>query len=216
IPRDAHAVVTLPAGSADAFRTAFTASQDVLRPRFAGVDDAMTLDVADADADLDAAADLETTRRALDLVSALPTGVIALAPGLTGVVETSISLTVASTDEGTLTLASMARSSNARALDELLATAHALARLAGAELEVRRSYPPWEPRLESNLLRAATQTYARLFGGEPALAVVHGGLECAVLGGRLPRTARISIGPQISRPPRPGERVRTSSTPRFY
>jgi dipeptidase D len=132
------------------------------------------------------------------------------------VVETSISLTVAGTNEGTLTLASMARSSNARALDELLVTARSLARLSGAELEIRRSYPPWEPKLDSSLLRTAEQTYANSFGAQPALAVVHGGLECAVLGERLPGVEMISIGPEIVGPHAPGEKVRISSAQRFY
>jgi dipeptidase D len=214
IPRDARAIVALSAARVDAFRSAFTAQQDALRRRFPGVDDAMTLDVGDAEAE--AAADPETTRRALDLVAALPTGVLALAPGLPGTVETSISLTVAGTEGGTLTLASMTRSSNARALEELLATARSLARLSRAELEIRRSYPPWEPKLDSSLLRTAERTYASSFGAQPALAIVHGGLECAVLGERLPGVEMISIGPEIVGPHAPGEKVRISSAQRFY
>ena len=174
----------------------------------------MRLDVEEAAAA--AAAGVEATGRALDLVAAIPTGVGALAPGLPGVVETSTSLTVARTEDGTLVLASMARSSNAAALDDLLATSGALARLAGAELEVRRSYPPWEARLDSELLRVATSTYSTLFEEEPALEVVHGGLECAVLGQRLPGVEMISIGPEIVGPHAPGEKVRISSAERFY
>ena len=97
-----------------------------------------------------------------------------------------------------------------------LATMHALARLGGAKIEVRRSYPPWEPDHGSSLLSTARSTYARLFGTEPALTVVHGGLECAVLGQRLSGVEMISIGPEIVGPHAPGERVRISSTQRFY
>ena len=92
----------------------------------------------------------------------------------------------------------------------------ALARLGEAEIEVRRSYPPWEPRLDSLLLATATGTFARLFGFEPGLAVVHGGLECAVLGQKLPGVEMISIGPEIVGLHAPGEKVRISSTQRFY
>ena len=93
---------------------------------------------------------------------------------------------------------------------------HALARLGGAAIEVRRSYPPWEPDLGSSLLSSAKATHTRLFGTEPALTVVHGGLECAVLGQRLPGVEMVSIGPEIVGPHAPGERVRISSTQRFY
>jgi dipeptidase D len=167
-------------------------------------------------ADADTVATDDTTRRALDLISAIPTGVIAMSPTLAGAVETSISLTVAHTDSGELHLSSMARSSTGAALDELLERMRALGRLAGAAVDARRSYPPWEPRLDSELLRTATETFTRLSGREPRLAVVHGGLECAVLGQKLPGVEMISIGPEIVGPHAPGERVRISSTERAY
>ena len=91
-----------------------------------------------------------------------------------------------------------------------------IARLGGASIEVRRSYPPWEPQLASLVLMTATSTFERLFGSSPGLAVVHGGLECAVLGERLPGVEMISIGPELVGPHAPGERVRISSTQRFY
>jgi dipeptidase D len=162
------------------------------------------------------AASNDATRRILDLIGAIPTGVLAMSPSLSGVVETSTSLTTAVTRDGALTLGSMTRSSNAAALDGALASAQAAARLGGAEIEIRRSYPPWEPAPDSALLRAAKETYARLFGAEPTLAVVHGGLECAVLGTKLPGVEMISIGPEVAGPHAPGEKVRISSTQRFY
>ena len=149
-------------------------------------------------------------------MAALPSGVVAMTPGLAGVVQTSTSLTTAATDGGRLTLGSMTRSSNAAALDGVLATMHALAGLGGAEIEVRRSYPPWEPDLGSALQATAEATYARLFGATPALTVVHGGLECAVLGQKLPGAEMVSIGPEIVGLHAPGEKVRITSTQRFY
>jgi len=214
IPREAHALVAVPAGREGALRTAAAAELASVRRRYADTDDGLTLSIDAADAD--AASSHDVTRRALDLVAAIPTGVVALTPGLAGVIETSISLTVARTDSGTLELASMARSSNAGALDELAATMASLARLGRAEREVRRSYPPWEPRLDSSLLRTASSTFTRLFGSEPRRAVVHGGLECAVLGQKLQGVEMISIGPEIVGPHAPGERVRISSTERAY
>jgi len=167
-------------------------------------------------ADGDAAADTNSTRRALDLVAAIPTGVVARSQRILDAVETSISLTVARTEADALQLSSMARSSNATALDELLERMHELARGSGASIDVRRSYPPWEPQLDSALLRTTTATFARVFGNEPELTVVHGGLECAVLGQKLEGAEMISIGPEIVGPHAPGERVRISSTQRAY
>ena len=214
IPRAGRAVVVVPAGSEQELRAAVEGELATIVRQHAGADDDLVVTIEPAEAD--SVADLSTTRRALDLVAAIPTGALALTPGLRGVVETSTSLTLATTGEGVLTLGSMTRSSNGAALDGVLTTMHALARLGGAEIEVRRSYPPWEPDLDSKLLSTAQATHSRLFGGEPTLAVVHGGLECAVLARKLPGVEMVSIGPEIVGPHAPGEKVRISSTQRFY
>jgi dipeptidase D len=212
IPRDARAVVAVPGDLETAARGAADAELAEIRRQYAGTDDGLVVEISHADAD----AASGTTRAVLDLVSAIPTGVVAMTPGLPGVVETSTSLTTAATEDGVLTLGSMSRSSNASALDGLVATMQALSRLGGADIEVRRSYPPWEPDLDSPLLAAATATHARLFGTDPVLTVVHGGLECAVLGQRLPGVEMVSIGPEIVGPHAPGEKVRISSAQQFY
>jgi dipeptidase D len=212
IPRDATAVVALDAPARPRFEKAARNSLENVARRHPEE----TLELAFDQLDPRGAADGATTRRMLDLLEAIPTGVLATTPGLSGVVETSTSLTTALTDDGVLTLGSMTRSSNAAALDGVLASMHALARLGEAEIEVRRSYPPWEPDLESTLLATARSTFARTLGAEPGLTVVHGGLECAVLGQKLPGVEMISIGPEIVGPHAPGEKVRISSTQRFY
>jgi dipeptidase D len=214
IPREAHGLVVLPAAAEAAFRSAAEDELAAIVRQTEGTDDELVVSVERTG--LSPAADADTTRRALDLLAAIPTGVLALTPELSGVVQTSTCLTTAGTESGLLTLASMSRSSNAAALDGLLASMESLARLSGAEIEVRRSYPPWEPKLDSRLLETAKATYARLFGAEPTLTVVHGGLECAVLGQKLPGVEMVSIGPEIVGPHAPGEKLRISSTQRFY
>ena len=137
-------------------------------------------------------------------------------PDLPGTVETSTSLNVAATREGVLTLASMTRSANVPGLEGVVSGIEAAARLAEAEVEVLRSYPPWRPDLDSKLLGVARTTFERLFGTAPGLEVVHGGLECAVIGGKLPGVEMISLGPEIVDPHAPGERLSIPATQRFY
>ena len=210
IPREAQAIVAVD----DAAPFEQAAETELTGLRADHAEERITLSCEPVEAD--AVADTASTRRALDLMSAIPTGVVAMSPGIPDAVETSTSLTVARTESGELQLSSMARSSNAAALDELLERMHELARESGASIDIRRSYPPWEPRLDSALLRAATATFTRVFGTEPDLTVVHGGLECAVLGQKLDGVEMISIGPEIVGPHAPGERVRISSTQRAY
>jgi dipeptidase D len=212
LPREARAVVAVRAE--DAFREAAERELAAVREQFAGTDDALALSIEPAERE--DAADEATSARALDLLAAIPSGVLAMNPALPAAVETSTSLNVATTEDGVLTLASMTRSANARSLDDAVASIEAAARLAGAEVELKRSYPPWRPDLDSRLLATARATFERLSGIEPTLEVVHGGLECSVIGDKLPGVQMISLGPEVVGPHAPGERLSISSTQRFY
>jgi dipeptidase D len=214
IPRAAHAVVALPPEAEPAFRRAADGALGALREQYAASDQGLGLSIEPAAPE--GAANADETSRALGLLALLPSGVLAMSPEVHGTVETSTSLNVAETGAGVLTLASMTRSASPRALDEAIAAFGAAAGLAGAEIEVVHSYPPWRPDLGSSLLSTARATFTRLFDAEPRLEVVHGGLECAVIGGRLPGVEMISIGPEIVGPHAPGERLSVSATQRFY
>jgi dipeptidase D len=214
IPRDAQATVTVPEAGESDFRRAVEAELADIRAQHAESDPGAV--VAIAPAEVHTAASAAVSARVLDLLAALPSGVIAPHPRLAGVVETSTSLNVASTEGATVTLAGMSRSASSYALEDVVRRIEALARLAGATVDVKRSYPPWEPDLDSPLLAAARSTFSRLFDTEPRLDVVHGGLECAVIGAGLPGVQMISIGPTIEGPHAPGERLGIASTERFY
>lgn len=214
IPREASAVVVLWPGAEAELRAAGEAELERVREHFRDTDGDLSLSVGRAPSA--PSAPEEATARALDLLAATPNGVLAMSPGLGGAVETSTCLTVVSTDHAVLTLGSMTRSSSADALDDVGGSLQALARLARAEIEIRRSYPPWRPDPGSRLVRGARETFARAFGSEPPLVVVHGGLECAVLGERLPGVEMLSLGAEIEGPHAPGERLNVASTQRFY
>ncbi|MGI8862212.1 MAG: beta-Ala-His dipeptidase [Gaiellaceae bacterium] len=214
LPREARAVIALQRGAEEAFRAAAERELESVREQYTGTEHVLALSVSAGGAD--AAADESTTSRALDLLATIPSGVVAMNPELPGTVETSTSLNVAGTEEGELALASMTRSANLPGLENVVAGIEAAARLAGEEVEILRSYPPWRPDPDSKLLAVARTTFEHLFGTPPRLEVVHGGLECAVIGGKLPGVEMISLGPEIVGPHAPGERLSVPGTQRFY
>ena len=214
IPREALATLVIGTGSEQAFQDALDAELTALREQHAAAGDSLAISIEAAGVPV--AAEPTTSARALDLVTAIPTGVIAMSPTAPGSVETSTSLNVATTEEGVLTLASMTRSARSPALDDVVSTIETAARRTGAEVEVVRSYPPWQPDPGSSLLATARDTFTRLFELEPGLEVVHGGLECAVIGDKLPGVQMLAIGPLIEGLHAPGERLAISSTQRFY
>jgi dipeptidase D len=215
IPRDAHAVIAVAAEREQDLRGAIEAAAATIRDAFAKTDAGVTLTVDAADASGDAWTE-EGTAKLLDAAALVPTGPLALSPDFDGLVETSTSLGEAVTENGTLTLHSLSRSSNDSAMPEVIGVLDAAARLAGGELEVKHNYGGWRPNLDSAALAAAKHAYEQTFGEPPIVTAVHAGLESAVIGDKVAGLDMISFGPQIEAPHSPDERVSIPTAERFW
>ena len=88
--------------------------------------------------------------------------------------------------------------------------------LAGAAVEEDAAYPGWKPDLGSRLLDVVKAVHRRELGAEPEVKAIHAGLECGILGKKIPGIDMISFGPQIECPHSPDERVHIASVGRFY
>ena len=58
-------------------------------------------------------------------------------------------------------------------------------------------YPAWEYKADSKLRDVMVRTYTEMFGKEPKVLAIHAGLECGLLGEKLPGLDCVSIGPQM-------------------
>ncbi len=155
--------------------------------------------------------------RLLDLLQVLPSGVLAVDPDLPGQVETSSNVGIVTEVDGVLEVHSLARSSIASAMDEVVASVRSAARLAGAQFHLHHPVtPPWRVAPDSIALRVLQRAYRDLFGHEPRLVTVHGAAESAILAERLPRLDIVSLGPEIQHAHVPGERVNIRSVVEFY
>jgi dipeptidase D len=215
IPRDAVAVVAVPAGEEERLREALKQAEATIRDEYAKTDPGVTLGVEKADDATDAWTP-EATARLLDLASLIPTGPLAMSPDFEGLVETSTSLGEAITEGDTLTLHSLTRSSNDSAMPGVIGTIEAAARLVGGEVEVKHNYGGWRPNLNSPALAALRAVYERSFDDKPVVTAVHAGLETAVIGSKVAGLDMISFGPQIESPHSPDERVSIPTVQRFW
>ena len=160
--------------------------------------------------------DEATTERVLQLVNALPHGVEAMSYDIPDLVETSVNLATVKRVNGGLSVGLSSRSSIDSALVALRRHVRAVGLLAGAAVEEDRSYPGWKPDLESRLLEVVKAVHRRELGTEPEVKAIHAGLECGILGKKIPGIDMISFGPQIEYPHSPDERVHVESVGRFF
>jgi dipeptidase D len=215
IPREANAVVLVDEGAVSRFRAALDTELHAIRLEYAVADPGIELEVADAPLP-DRAWDAASGLRMLHLLEALPHGVIAMSQDIPGLVETSTSLATARVEGDSLELVCSTRSSINPALDAVRRRIRAIATLAGATVEEKDAYPGWKPDLASPLLAVVKTVHRDVMGQDARIEAVHAGLECGIIGEKVPGTDMISIGPQIENPHSPDERVRIESVGRFW
>ena len=215
IPREAWATLVLPQGTDDEVAERLTARFDEVRAEFAGPEPGMQLliDEAPSPASVWSA---ETGARVLDLIVALPHGVVAMSNDIPGLVETSTNLAAVKCGDAELQVLTSSRSSVESGMDWIRAKIEAVATLAGATANHRHGYPGWKPDLDSELLGVVRRVHERVLGSEPRVEAIHAGLECGIIGEMVPGMDMISFGPQIEFPHSPSERVEVASVGRFY
>ncbi len=159
----------------------------------------------------------EHCNRLVDLLSSIPSGVIAMEQTSPHIVETSNNLGVVKVRDNALEIDCFTRSSVWDAQEQVEASIKSAARLAGAEFSPDpHKIPPWRVPHDSALLSIAQASYRDLFQREPPLVTIHGGLECGTIQEHLPELDVISLGPVIMNAHKPGERVSISSVAEFY
>ena len=216
IPREAFATLVVRADARDSVVSAITdeiaAIQDEYRPADPGL--ALALD---RDAPPVATAwDAETTATVLRLVTSLPHGVEAMSYDIPDLVETSNNVATVKPDNGALVITTSARSSIDAALEALRRRIRATGLLAGATVHDNRAYPGWKPNLQSHLLDVVKRVHERECGAVPEVKAIHAGLECGIIGKKVPGMDMISFGPIIEFPHSPDERTEIESVGRFY
>jgi dipeptidase D len=159
--------------------------------------------------------DKRKSRKVLNLILALPHGVIAMSQDVKGLVETSTNLATVRSDDG-LKIVMSSRSSIDSSLDAIMQSIRCIAELAGAGVEEGSKYPGWKPNLESKLLKIASDAFLELYGKEPEKKAIHAGLETGIIGKITGINEIISIGPQIEHPHSPDEVVQISSVEKFW
>ena len=79
--------------------------------------------------------------------------------------------------------------------------------MAGMKVELSGAYSGWQPNVDSPILHAMKSSYKQQFGVEPAVKVIHAGLECGIIGANCPGLDMISFGPTLRDVHSPNERI---------
>jgi dipeptidase D len=216
IPREADATVVIPGGdeAGSRFRSSLESALTSIQAEYKPVDPGTTYEISPAPA-VATAWDSASSGTALALLATLPHGVMSMSYDIPGLVETSTNLAVARRVGDELDIQLSNRSSVDSALVAIRQRIRAAASLVGAAVEEKDGYPGWQPDVSSALLAIVREIYAETIG-EPKIGAIHAGLECGIIGEKIPGMDMISFGPQIEFPHSPDERVKIDTGTRFY
>jgi dipeptidase D len=154
--------------------------------------------------------------RLLRLLLALPHGVLGMSPAIPGLVETSSNVAVVAPEKDRFKVVTSSRSSVMPTLRSVLTSIRAVGEIAGAEIETHDGYPGWKPNMASPALAVVREVYREQWGRDPRVTAIHAGLECGLLGEKIPGLDMVSFGPQIEGAHSPEERVDIASVGRFW
>lgn len=210
IPRDA--VVSLAVAARDSAKVVEIAKEmgAIFANEYASTDPSVvvTTDVSDIAGD---AFDNASLRRISDLIYCYPHGVSSMNHDVEGLVETSNNFARIRIEGNQLKTLSSQRSNVASKLDAITQRVEACIRLAGGVPNSGEGYPSWQPDMNADIVHRCVDVYEKRFGKKPIVNVIHAGLECGLIGAKIPGIQMISFGPTVVSPHSPKERAQVST-----
>lgn len=158
----------------------------------------------------------QSTQKSIDLLNALPNGIIKWSEDIENLVETSLNMGVLTTDSNKITASFALRSSVNSEKDKLVDILYKCAKAFGASLLREGDYPAWEYKKDSILRDTMCRVWENIYGNKPEVIAIHAGLECGLLSEKLPGLDSVSIGPDMIDIHTPREKISISSVSRTY
>lgn len=152
----------------------------------------------------------------IQTANAIPHGPIRFSPAIEGLVELSNNFAIINTDDDGLLFHLSSRSNIDSELDALRRRLADIGHLGEWQVQRQKAYPSWTPKPRSPFLKFVKNQYAEATGEDIVIEAVHAGLECGLIGAKIPGMQTISIGPTIENPHTPDERVRIEDVSEIY
>ncbi len=206
IPRDATALIAVPAADKERVRVDFNVFASEVEAEFHVEEPTMQWLLQTETTGL-AAIDSATSRSLVYALQAVHNGILEMNQDIHELVETSSNLASIRVGDDQIVVLSSQRSSALSSRENMSRTFAATFQLAGAQTETGDGYPGWAPNPDSELLRITVKAYEKLFGKSPKVRAIHAGLECGLFSEKYPGLDMVSFGPTLRGVHSPDERL---------
>ena len=233
IPREADAVVAIPAAEVGRAEQILSALQQTLRKEYRIPDPDITLALSPITESNKAnkankanqsnkanhankVFTVDSARRVISALLLIPYGVLHMSADIPDLVETSNNMGVLETRENTIYMDCALRSSvpSRREFikDQILALAVAL----DGTVDFAHGYPAWTYDPDSPLLAVATRLFKEMYNKDPGIEAVHAGLECGYMMEKIPDMDIISYCSNVYDYHTPNEHMSVSSLEKVW
>lgn len=207
IPREARAVIALKGDQKERARVILNELAAAVEEELKRVDPSVKFEMNSVEKPA-FRIDCDTKRRLVRALYACPHGVYGMSHDIPDLVETSSNLASVKMKEGDKILVETSqRSSTSSLITDISNMVATVFELAGAKISFRDPYPGWKPNPDSPILKAASESYERIFGRKPAVKAIHAGLECGLFLNKYPYLDMVSFGPTLRDVHSPVEKI---------
>ena len=215
IPREACAVLVFNPEDTEGLEDYIKEYEAQINAEYAPIESDITLTIESVELPT-AIVPAEIQDNMINVLMACQDGVMRMIPTVPDTVETSSNLAIVIIGGGKAEVRILARSSCDTMKEFLADSLTACFAMAGMKVELSGGYSGWQPNVDSPILHAMKLSYKQQFGVEPAVKVIHAGLECGIIGANCPGLDMISFGPTLRSPHSPDERALIPTVPKFY
>ena len=215
IPREACAVLVFNPEDTEGLEDYIKEYEAQINAEYAPIESGITLTIESVDLPA-AIVPAEIQDNMINVLMACQDGVMRMIPTVPDTVETSSNLAIVIIGGGKAEVRILARSSCDTMKEFLADSLTACFAMAGMKVELSGGYSGWQPNVDSPILHAMKLSYKQQFGVEPAVKVIHAGLECGIIGANCPGLDMISFGPTLRSPHSPDERALIPTVSKFY
>lgn len=216
ITREAEAVLLLHENDAEEIKTFIAKIETTFIFEFLGREEEISVTLERLDEKVLKVFTPAVEKKIVYILSLIPNGITTMYPGAAGFVESSSNIGIVRTEEDVVVFQSAMRSSSPDMITGLYNQHASVAFICDAQLDYTGDYPSWEYNPDSALLAICKEAYQDMYGKEADVVSIHAGLECGLLGEKIPGLDMISIGPDMSGVHSPEEKLDIESTERVW
>ncbi len=215
IPREAEAIVVLPADKANEILKDMKELSETIKIEQAKQDPDLTFVFEPVDLP-EKVMNKEAQDKLIKTVYVAHNGVFRMSPDMEDLVETSNNVASVNVASGKIQIDNLTRSSVESTKEDLANNLKSAYELGGLEVELSGSYPGWKPNPDAKILSVMTNLYEKMYKEKPKVVACHAGLECGIIKSHYPNMEMISFGPTIQGAHSPDERVNIRSVAKFW